>query len=109
MRDELRESFALLPWRSDSWIRIAKPSKSRIQKFVSGRRAPSCALSVEGPAENELSRTVMVSSHQSEPMVNESGFPDPGPGNDCNNIDILVPKHDPERRHPPLVQRHHFR
>src|SRR4029077_12527719 len=43
-----------------------------------------------GPAENELSRTVMVSSHQSEPMVNESGFSDPGPGNDCNNIDILV-------------------
>ena len=32
---------------------------------------------LEGPAENELSRTVIVSSHQSEPMVNESGLPTP--------------------------------
>ena len=32
----------------------------------------------------------MVSSHPSEPMVNERGLSDPSPGNDCNDVDILV-------------------
>jgi hypothetical protein len=32
----------------------------------------------------------MVSSHSSEPMVNQSGLPDAGPCNDCNDVDILV-------------------
>src|ERR1700730_9514985 len=32
----------------------------------------------------------MVSSHASEPMVNQRGLPDPSPGNDCNDVDILV-------------------
>jgi hypothetical protein len=78
MRDELRQSLALLPPRSEPWIWISKPSESRIKKFICGRRTTACPLSVEGPAKNELSRTVMVSSHPSEPMINESGLPDPG-------------------------------
>src|SRR3984893_3253297 len=32
----------------------------------------------------------MFSSHPSQPMVNERGLPDTGPGNDCNDVDILV-------------------
>ena len=32
----------------------------------------------------------MFSSHPSEPMVNERGLPDPSPGNNCNDVDILV-------------------
>src|SRR5262249_607737 len=32
----------------------------------------------------------MVSCHPSEPMVNERRLPDPGPGNDGNDVDILV-------------------
>jgi hypothetical protein len=32
----------------------------------------------------------MIGSHPSEPMVDERGFSDPGPGNDCNDVDILV-------------------
>ena len=90
MRDELRQSFALLPRRSEPWIWIAKPSESGIKKFICGRSVPTGALSVEGPAKNELRRTIMFSSHPSEPMVDERGLPDTGPGNDCNDIDILV-------------------
>src|SRR3984893_16494408 len=90
MRDELRQSFALLPRRSDPRIWITKPSKSGINKFICGRRASTGALSVEGPAKNKLSRTIMFSSHPSEPMVNERGLSDPSPGNDCNDVDILV-------------------
>src|SRR5580700_3387293 len=90
MRDELCQSFALLPRRSEPWIRISKPSESRIKKFICGRSAPTAALSVEGPAKNELRRTIMFSSHPSEPMVNERGLTDPSPGNDCHDVDILV-------------------
>src|SRR5712664_168265 len=43
-----------------------------------------------GPTKNKLCRTIMLSSHPSEPMVNERGLPDPSPGNDCNDVDILV-------------------
>src|SRR6266481_9694024 len=32
----------------------------------------------------------MVSSHPSEPMINERGLSDHRPGNDCNDVDILV-------------------
>src|SRR6516164_2704170 len=32
----------------------------------------------------------MVSSHPSEPMVNERGLSNPSPGNDGNDVDILV-------------------
>src|SRR5690349_6369850 len=90
MCDELRQSFTLLPPRSEARIWISKPSESRINKFICRRRASTCPLSVEGPAENELSRTVMVISHPTEPMVKEGGFPGTAPGNDCNVVDILA-------------------
>src|SRR5215469_9850654 len=35
MRDELRESLALLPRRSEPWIWISKPTEGRIKKFIS--------------------------------------------------------------------------
>src|ERR1700757_748685 len=90
MRDELGQSFALLPGRSEAWIWIAKPVKSSIKKFIRGRSVPTAALSVEGPTKNKLCRTIMVSSHPSEPMVNERGLSDTSPTNDCNDVDILV-------------------
>src|SRR5271165_794 len=90
MRDELRQSFAFLPRRSESWIAISKPSESRIKKFICGRNLPTAALSIKGPAKNKLCRTIMVSSHSSKPMVNERGLSDPSPGNNCNDVDILV-------------------
>jgi hypothetical protein len=34
MRDELGQPFALLPSRSDSWIWIPKPTKSRVNEFI---------------------------------------------------------------------------
>ena len=86
MRDELCQSFALLPRRSESWIWISKPSESRVKKFICGRSVPTAALSVEGPTKNKLCRTIMVSSHPSEPMVDQRGLADPSPGNDCNDI-----------------------
>src|ERR1700736_2992256 len=90
MRNQLCQSFALLPRRSDPWIWISKPSESRIKKFICGRSVPTGALSVEGPTKNELCRTIMVSSHSSEPMVNERGLSDPSPGDNCNGVDLLV-------------------
>src|ERR1700738_4420226 len=90
MGDELRQSFALFPRRSETRIWICKPSESRIKKFIRGRTVPTGALSVEGPTKNKLCRTIMVSSHPSEPMVNERGLSDASPGNDCNEVDILV-------------------
>src|ERR1700746_1816742 len=90
MCNELRQSFALLPRRSEPWIWISKPSESRVKKLISGRSLATAALSVEGPTKNELCRTIMVSSHPSEPMVNERGLSDPSPGNNCNDIYVLV-------------------
>src|SRR5271169_173910 len=90
MRDELRQSFSLLPCRSDSWIWIAKPSQGRIDKFVCSRRTTTGSLPIEGPAKNELRRTIMFNSHLPEPMVDERGFTDTCPGNDRNDINILV-------------------
>ena len=57
MRDELRKSLAFLPRRSEPWIWISKPSESRIKKFICGRSLPTAALSIVGPAKNELRRT----------------------------------------------------
>jgi hypothetical protein len=74
MRDELCESLAFLPGRSDPWIWIAKPNESRIKKLICGRSLPTAALPIEGPAENKLCRTIVFSRHPSEPMVNERGF-----------------------------------
>src|SRR5271169_2836530 len=90
MSNELRQSFALLPRRSEPWIWISKPGESSVKEFICGRSAPTRALSVKGPAKNELRRTVMFSSHPPEPMVNERGLPDPSPGNNCNDVDVLV-------------------
>src|ERR1700726_5293795 len=90
MRHEPRQSFAFLPGRSESRIWISKPSESRVKKFICGRSLPTAALSVEGPTKNKLRRTIMISSHPSEPMVNERGLPDPSPGHDCNDIYVLV-------------------
>src|SRR5580700_1464345 len=90
MRNELRQSFAFLPRRSEAWIWISKPVESRIKKFICGRSFPTAALSVEGPTKNKLCRTVAVSSHPSEPMVNERRLPDTGPGNDCHDVYLLI-------------------
>ena len=32
----------------------------------------------------------MVSSHPSEPMVDQCRLPDPSPGNDCDDVGLLV-------------------
>src|SRR5580704_5022451 len=90
MRNELRQSFALCPRCSKPWIRISKPSKSSVKEFICGRSVPSGALSVKGPTKNKLCRTIMVSSHPSEPMVNQRRLSDPSPCNNCNYVDILV-------------------
>src|SRR5262252_8628499 len=90
MRYELCQSFALLPRRPDSWIWISEPSQRRIQKFISGRSASTRPLSVEGPTKNKLCRPIMFSRHSSEPIVNERGLSDTGPGNNCNDVDVLV-------------------
>src|ERR1700722_12726373 len=90
MRDELRQSFAFLPGGTEPWIWISKPSESHIKKFIGGRSLPAAALSVKRPAKNKFRRTIVVSSHPSEPMINESGLPYTGPRNDRNDINILV-------------------
>src|SRR5271165_6463411 len=90
MRDELRQSFAFLPRRSEPWIWISKPTESGVKKFIRRRSVSTGALSVEGPTKNELCRTIMVSSHPSEPMIDERGLSDPSPGNDCHDIYLLV-------------------
>src|SRR5260370_15687308 len=90
MGHQVRQSLALFARCSDAWIGIPKPSQSSVQEFVCSRSLPTAALSVKGPTKNKLCRTIMVSSHPSEPMVNESGLPDTGPCNDRNDIYILV-------------------
>src|SRR6516162_297548 len=90
MPNELCESLALLPCCSEARIWIAKPSQSGIKKFIGRRSAAAGALSIERPAKYELRRTIVFSSHSSQPMVYQRRFSDPGPGNNCNNIDLLV-------------------
>src|SRR6516162_9547944 len=90
MRDELCESLALLPGRSEPWIWIAKPGKSRIKKFICGRSTSTAALSVKGPAKDELCGAIVLSSHPSKPMVYECGLSDPSPSNDGNDVDVLL-------------------
>src|SRR5215469_10385284 len=90
MRDEFRQPFALLPRRSNPRIWVAKPSEGSVQEFVRGRSVSAGALSVKGPAKNQLCRTILFSSHSSEPMVDQCGLPDTGPGNDGNDVDFLV-------------------
>ena len=90
MCDEFRQSFALLPRRSNPWIGISKPSKSSIKKFICGGGAPASALPVEGPAIDELSRTIMFGSHSPEPVVDKRGLSNPSPGNYRDDIYIRV-------------------
>src|SRR5215831_9175067 len=90
MRDELRQSFTLLPCCSEAWIWISEPSERSVKKFICGRSTPTSTLPVEGPTKNKLCRTIMFSRHSSEPMVDERGLSDAGPGNDGNDVDILV-------------------
>src|ERR1700752_4042476 len=90
MGHQLRHPFALFPLCSDAWISITKPSQSSVQKFICGRSAPTRALSVEGPAKNELRGTIMFSSHPPEPMVEEGRLPDTSPGNDYDDIYLWI-------------------
>src|SRR5262249_32047065 len=79
MGDKLRQSFTLLPRRSDARIRISKPGESSVNKFICRRRASTGALSVKGPAKDELRRAILFSSYPREPMVDERGLSDAGP------------------------------
>src|ERR1700751_4716720 len=90
MGDQLGQSFAFLPRSSHPWIWVFKPGKSSVEKFVCRGRLPACALSVEGPAENELRRTIVFSSHSPEPTVDKGGLPDTSPSDDANDVDVLV-------------------
>src|ERR1700760_2722958 len=90
MRDKLRQSFAFLPRGSEPWIWISKPSESRIKKLIRGRGLPTGALPIKGPTKNELRRTIMLSGHPTEPMVDERGLSDTGPGNNCDDIYLLI-------------------
>src|SRR6476660_9283823 len=90
MCDELRQSFAFVPGGSEPWVWIAKPNESCVQEFICGRSVSASTLSIEGPAKNKLCRTIMVSSHPSEPMVDERRLSDPSPGNDRNHIHLSV-------------------
>ena len=54
MCDEFRESLAPLPCCSKPWIWISEPNESRVKKFIRGRSLPKRALSVKGPAKNQL-------------------------------------------------------
>src|SRR5258707_2981457 len=43
-----------------------------------------------------LFRSIMFSSHPSEPMVDQRGLPNTTPGNDCNDIDMRSEEHTSE-------------
>src|SRR5271165_4179238 len=90
MPNQLGQSFALLPCCSEPRVWIAKPVKSGIKKFIGRRNVAAGALSVERPAKDELRRTIVFSSHSSEPMVDQRRFSDSAPGKNCNDVDILV-------------------
>ncbi len=110
MRDQLRQSFALLPRRSDPWIGISKPIKSSVKKFICGGGAPTATLPVEGPAKNQLSRTIMLRCHSPEPMVDQRGLSNPSPGNYRDDIYIRIcPCIILGKQYPPLDQKDRFR
>src|SRR6516225_10674798 len=90
MCHEFRQSFTLLPRCSNPWIRISKPTKRTVDKFICRRRFPAAALSVERPAKNELRRTIVLSCHPPEPMVHQRRLPDPSPGNDGNDVYAFI-------------------
>src|SRR4029077_7922230 len=80
-------------------IWVAKPRESGIKKFIGGRGVPPGTLSIKGPAQDQFGKTITVSSQPSEPMVNERGLSDTGPGNDCNDVDIPVFPCTIQKRH----------
>jgi hypothetical protein len=89
MGDQVGQSFALLPRRSNPWISVSKPGKSSVKKFIRGRSLSTAALPVERPAKNPLSRTVMLGSDLPEPVIDERRFPDTSlVGNYRNDIYI---------------------
>src|SRR6516165_4839185 len=90
MRHKLGESFPFLPRRSKPWIGIAKPTQSSVEKFIGGRGLPTGALSIEGPAKNKLRRSIMFRSHPQEPLINQGRLPRTTPGNDGNDIYLLI-------------------
>src|SRR5207344_2934961 len=65
-------------------------SQSSVKEFVCGRSARTRALSVEGPAKNELRRTIMFSSHPPEPMVEKRRLPNTSPSSDRNDIYLWI-------------------
>src|SRR5271157_4320772 len=90
MRNELRQSLALFPCRTQSRVSIAKPDQGRVQKFIGRGSIPTGALSVERPAKNELCGTIVFSCRTPEPMVDQRGLPDPSPANDGNDVYMLI-------------------
>ena len=90
MRDEFRQSFALLPRHSDPWIRVTKPTESSVKKFICGGGAPTATLPIEGPAIDELSGTIMFRSHSPEPMVDQRGLSNASPSHNCDDIYIRI-------------------
>jgi hypothetical protein len=71
--------------------RLREPSLQALMRELAAFNTGLCVVTTRLPvadiaAKNELCRTIMVSSHPSEPMVNQRGFPNPGPGNDCDDV-----------------------
>src|ERR1700746_721908 len=106
MGDELGQSFAFLPRRSYPWIWVFKPGESSVEKFVCRGRLPACTLSVEEPAENELRRTIVFSSHSPEPTVDKGGLPDTSPSDDANDVHVLVRQRTTQESHIFLCPKH---
>ena len=90
MKSECRPSSEQGSAQQHPWIWVLKPSESSVKKFICGRSLPACALSVEGPAKNELHRTIFFSSHPPQPTVDKGGLPDTSPSDDANGVHMLV-------------------
>jgi hypothetical protein len=52
--------------------------------------SPNTPRSRCSSAHQKLCRTIILSSHPTEPMVDDRRLSDTGPGNDCNDIYLLV-------------------
>jgi hypothetical protein len=77
MRDELRQSFALLPRRPDAGIGISKPSESSVKKFIRGRGATARALAVEGPAKTSCADRYCSTAMRRSQWLTSVDFPTP--------------------------------
>src|SRR5215471_1442348 len=87
---QLGQSFALSPWRSNPRVWIAKPGEGSLEKFICRRGTTAAPLPVKGPAKNKFCRTIMVGGHSPEPMVDERGLSNAGPGNNHDDIHAFV-------------------